>query len=141
MLLEYWWLMARPPAFSVGIDADHSLDITTASRPSSTAAMTAIADRMPVTGTWPLRKPSSADRSSCGSISRPARTIGSPVTAAGRSMASNRSPGRLMMNSAALPRPRTSSTVTIESMPPPNGMSRRAGRRERGAARWPPGRR
>ena len=43
----------------------------------------AIADRIPVTGTCPLRKPSSAERSSCGSISRSARTTGSPVTAAG----------------------------------------------------------
>ena len=89
--------------------------------------MTAMADRIPVTGTWPFRKPSSADRSSCWSISRPARTTGSPVTAAGRSMAAKRSPGLLMTNSAASPRPRISSTVTIESMPPPKGMSMACG--------------
>ena len=89
--------------------------------------MTAIADRIPVTGTCPFRKPSSADRSSWGSISRPARTTGRPVTAAGRSMAAKRSPGLLMTKSAASPRPRTSSTVTIESMPPPNGMSMACG--------------
>ena len=98
--------------------------------------MTAIADRIPVTGTCPFRKPSSADRSSCGSISRRTRTTGSPVTAAGRSMAANRSPGLLMTNSAASPRPRISSTVTIESMPPPKGMSMACG--PPGPGRCPP---
>ena len=92
-----------------------------------------------MTGTWPLRKPSSADRSSCWSISRPARTTGSPVTAAGRSMASNRSPGLFTTNSAASPRPRISSTVTIESMPPPKGIEHRA--RAAGIAPWPAGHR
>ena len=99
-LLEYWWLIAWSPACTVGTDADHSLDITTASRPSSAAAMTAIAEMMPVTGTCPLRNPSSRERSSRGSISRSARATGSPVTAAGRSIASKRSPGRLTTNSA-----------------------------------------
>src|SRR6185437_4481375 len=56
-LLDHWWLTGRPWYSRVGTDADHSLDITTASRSSSTAASTAMADRMPVTGTWPLRKP------------------------------------------------------------------------------------
>ena len=107
------------------MDADHSLDITTASRLVSTAASTAIADRIPVTGTCPLRKPSSAERSNCGSISRSARTTGSPVTAAGSSMAANRSAGLLMMNSAASPIRRTCSVTTIESIPPPNGTSGR----------------
>ena len=56
-LLEYWWLTGRPSTSSVGMDADHSFDMTTASRPSSTAARTAMADRIPVTGTCPFRKP------------------------------------------------------------------------------------
>ncbi len=99
----------------------------TASRSSSTAASTAMAEMIPVTGTWPLRKPSSRERSSCGSISRAARTTGRPVTAAGCSMASNRSPGRLTTNSAMSALGRTSSTVTMESMPPPNGTSARRG--------------
>ncbi len=90
-LLEYWWLTGTPSTSSVGMDADHSFDMITASRPSSAAASTAMAEMMPVTGTWPLRNPSSRERSSCGSISRSARRMGSPVTAAGRSMASNRS--------------------------------------------------
>ena len=107
------------------MDADHSLDMTTASRSSSTAASTAIADRMPVTGTWPLRKPSSAERRSWGSISRSARTTGSPVTAAGCSIASNRSPGLLTTNSATSACRLTCSTVTIESIPPPNGTRAR----------------
>ena len=107
------------------MDADHSLDITTASRPSSAAAMIAMAEMIPVTGTWPFRKPSSAERSSCPSISRSARTMGSPVTAAGASMAANRSPGRPTMNNAGALCCRTSSTVTIESIPPPNGTSGR----------------
>ena len=124
--MEYWWLTGRPSCSSVGTDADHSLDITTASRSPSTAARTAIADRMPVTGTCPLRNPSSADRISCWSISRPARTTGSPLTAAGRSIASNRSPGLLTTNSATSARCRTCSTDTIESIPPPNGTSARS---------------
>ena len=109
------------------MDADHSFDMTTASRPSSAAASTAMAEMMPVTGTWPLRNPSSRERSSCGSISRSARRMGSPVTAAGRSMASKRSPGRLTMNSAGSARSRIISTVTIESMPPPKGTRGRPG--------------
>ncbi len=109
------------------MDADHSFDMTTASRPSSAAARTAMAEMMPVTGTWPLRNPRSRERSSCGSISRSARRIGSPVTAAGRSIASNWSPGRLTMNSAGSARSRIISAVTIESMPPPNGTRGRPG--------------
>ena len=46
-------------------------------------------------------------------------------TAAGASIAANLSFGRPMMNSAASARSRTISTVTIESMPPPNGTSGR----------------
>ncbi len=85
-----------------------------------------MAEMTPVTGTCPLRNPSSAERSSCGSISRPARTTGSPLTSAGRSMAANRSPGLLTTNSATSAATlRTPSTVTIESMPPPNGTSAR----------------
>src|ERR1700742_2346032 len=126
-LLEYWWLTDWSSVWTVGTEADHSLDMTTASRSSSVAASTAMAEMIPVTGTWPFRKPSSRDRSSCGSISRPARTTGSPVTAAGRSIASNRAPGRLTTNSAMSAIGRTSSTVTIESMPPPNGTRARRG--------------
>ena len=94
-----------------------------------------MAEMTPVTGTCPLRNPSSAERSSCGSISRPARTTGRPLTSAGRSMAANRSPGLLTTNSATSAATlRTPSTVTIESMPPPNGTSARPRRsRERGA--------
>ena len=56
----------------------------------------------------------------------PGYATGRPLTAAGRSMAANRSPGRLTTNSAmSLVRLRTPSTVTIESMPPPNGTSGR----------------
>ena len=85
-----------------------------------------MAEMTPVTGTCPLRNPSSAERSSCGSISRPARTTGSPLTSAGRSMAANRSPGLLTTNSATSAATlRTPSTVTIESMPPPNGTRAR----------------
>ena len=127
-LLEYWWLIARPSTTSVADEADHSFDMTTASRPSSTAATSAIAEMIPVTGTCPLRKPSSRERSTCSSMSRSARTIGSPVTAAGSSIAANRSPGRLTTNSAGSSTfGRRSSTVTIESMPPPNGISGRPG--------------
>ena len=124
--LDHWWLTWRPSCSSVGTEADHSLDITTVSRSLSVAASTAIAEMMPVTGTWPLRKPSSAERSNCGSISRPARRTGRPLTAAGRSIAANRSPGRLTTKSTmSSVRLRMPSTVTIESMPPPKGMSGR----------------
>src|SRR5580704_12315627 len=128
-LLEYWWLTGSPRYSRVGTDADHSFDITTTSRSSRTAARTAMAEMTPVTGTCPLRNPSSADRSSCGSISRPARTTGSLLTSAGRSMAANRSPGLLTTNSATSAATlRTPSTVTMESMPPPNGTSARPSR-------------
>ena len=80
-----------------------------------------MAERIPVTGTWPLRNPRSRERSSWESISRSARMTGSPLTAAGRSMASNKSPGLLTMNSAGSARSRIISMVTMESMPPPNG--------------------
>ncbi len=141
-LLEYWWFTGRPWSRSVGMDADHSLDMTTASRSSSTAASTAIADRIPVTGTCPLRKPSSAERSSCGSISRSARTTGSPVTAAGSSIAANRSAGLLTTNSAVSASRRTRSTTTIESIPPPKG-TRARGRLvgSRGSGVWASARR
>ena len=49
-------------------EADHSLDRTTASRPSSTAATTAAAVMTAVIGTCPLRKPNSAERGNWGSI-------------------------------------------------------------------------
>ena len=93
----------RPSTTRLPADADHSFDITTASRPSSTAASTAMAEIMPVMGTWPLRKPSSRDRSTCGSSSRSARTTGRPVDRGGSSMAAKRSPGRPTTNSAARP--------------------------------------
>ena len=83
---------------------------------------------IPVTGTWPFRNPSSVERTTVGSTSRSARTTGRPVTAAGRSMASNRSPGPLTTNRAASGcRARTASAVTIESIPPPKGTSGRPG--------------
>jgi hypothetical protein len=59
-------------------------------------------------------------------MARSARTTGTPVTAAARSMAAKRSPGRSTTNRAASPRSRTSSTVTIESIPPPKGTSGRS---------------
>src|SRR6266545_4433838 len=43
-LLEYWWLTGTPSTSSVGMDADNSFDMTTASRPSSAAASTAMAE-------------------------------------------------------------------------------------------------
>ena len=105
-------------------EADHSLDITTVSRRPSTAAITAMAEMIPVTGTCPLRKPSSAGgRSTWGSSERSALMMGSPVTAAGRSMALKRSLQVSTMNRAlAGNRRRTASTVTIESIPPPKGI-------------------
>src|SRR5699024_1680734 len=127
-LLEYWWLTDRSSSCTVPIDADHSLLITTASCPPTTAASTAIAERTPVTGTCPFRKPSSRERRNCGSSSRSARTTGSPVTAAGCSIASSRSPGRFTTNNDGdrdgdAAADRSSSTVTRESTPPPNGIN------------------
>ena len=49
-------------------------------------------------------------------------------------MAAKRSPGRPTTNSAGSATGRTSSTVTIESMPPPNGTSGRARRSGRATA-------
>ena len=53
-------MTARSPFTSVGTEADHSLERTTASRPSSTAVTTAVAVTIAVTGTWPFRKPIAA---------------------------------------------------------------------------------
>ena len=91
--LDHWWLTAWPSSTSVGTDADHSLDSTTASRRSSTAATTAAAVITAVTGTCPLRNPSSSERRTRGSISRAMRVTGRPVAAAASSMAAKRSPG------------------------------------------------
>ena len=55
--LDHWWFTARPSSTSVGTDADHSLESTTASRRSRTAATTAAPVITAVTGTCPLRKP------------------------------------------------------------------------------------
>ena len=126
--LDHWWFTARPSATTVGTEADHSLDSTTASRRSRTAATRAAAVMIAVTGTWPLRNPSSAERRTSGSMVRVTRVTGSPDTAAASSMAVKRSPGGSTTNNAASGWSAASaSTVTIESMPPPKGIRGRPG--------------
>ena len=74
----------------VGTDADHSLESTTASRPSSTAATSAAAVMTAVMGTWPLRNLCSEERRTKGSMVRTTRVTGSAATAAASSMAAKR---------------------------------------------------
>ncbi len=125
---DHWWFTTTSPATRVGTDADHSLESTTASRPSSTAATTAAAVTTAVTGTCPFRKPISTDRRTSGSIRRPTRRTGRPETAAASSMAAKRSSSGWTTQSAASGwSPASASTVTIESMPPPKGISGRPG--------------
>ena len=119
---------ARRRRRALPTDDDHSFDITTASRPSSTAAITPMAEMMPVTGTWPLRNPSSA---------RPQHLVvdgplGPHDGQAGRRRPAARwrrsgRPGGTRRTGRRRPAGARSSTVTIESMPPPNGTSGAAG--------------
>ena len=74
--LDHWWLTGRPSTTSVGTEADHSLDSTTASLPRRTAATTAAAVTTAVMGTCPLRKPRSPERRTSGSIARAMRSDG-----------------------------------------------------------------
>ena len=71
-LLEYSSLIAHPLPFRLGIDVDHSFDMTTVSRSSRAAAMTAIADKIPVTGTRPPGCLDSCGRCIWSSVSRSA---------------------------------------------------------------------
>ena len=81
-----------------------------------------------VTGTCPLRNPSSGERRTKGSMVRTMRVTGSPVTAAASSMAAKRWLGGSTTHSAAPGWSATSdATVTMESMPPPNGIRGRPG--------------
>ena len=108
--------------------------MTTASRPCRAAAITATAERMPVTGTWPFKKPQLGRPPDLrGRASARRGRTGSPVTAAAPLDGLEAvAPGGSTTSSAVSGAPvRTASAVTMESMPPPKGTS---GRRRRPAA-------
>ena len=103
----------------VGTEADHSLDSTTASRRSRTAATNAAALMMAVTGTCPLRNPSSAERRTRGSMVRTTRLDGQPGHCGGvlnGGEALSRAARRHRVRRRGGP-PASDATVTMESMP------------------------
>ena len=93
---------------------------------------TAMAERMPVTGTWPLRKPELGGADAGPGVDRPRGPDHRQAGDGGRPVRWRRS-GRPVGSPRRGRRPgggrRTASTVTIESMPPPKGTSGPVGRR------------
>ena len=130
-LLDHWWFTACPPATTVGTEADHSLESTTASRLSSTRGGTSGPRVITVvTGTCPLRNPSSAERRVREGVQVAVHGVTGEAGHGGRTFNGGESvSGRLddaqYVASGGIAGERL--TVTMGSMPPPNGMRGRPG--------------